>query len=323
MKLHLHTPRPLLYLSGNGSSNVRERDLIKMGCRFRCYSYAYTCPGAFYYTKKMKEALDTSISQGVGIMMDSAAHSIHVLTKKGFKNKGKFNVTDIEQIKDIVLKQYTEYVQKEGKKWDFSVNFDYIKHCPTVYKIQKILESKGIDPIPVYHGDMELEWLERYCKEGYKLIGIGTVKVSSRYQERRGYYDRVFNVLEKYGVLAHGFALTGLSLMFQYPWYSVDSATWAKTAAYGSMLHVDVDRQTIGEIHITDKHVHGKTSYNQLPKDLQKRLRHQVADNGFDFHKMQIDGAERSLYNVWLFCNRLTDLKQIVMGNTSRWKSLL
>ena len=323
MKLHLRADRPLLYLSGNGSSNVREKDLFKVGCRYRCYSYAYTCPGAFYYNKRMKEALDTSVSQGVGIMMDSAAHSIHVLIKKGFKYKGKYNVTDIEKIKEIVMDSYTKYVKEEKKNWDFYVNFDYVKHCPTVYAVQKELEKRGIRPIPVYHGDMELEWLERYCKEGYKLIGIGTIKTNSKYRERRGYYDKVFNVLEKHGVLAHGLAMTGLSLMYLYPWYSVDSATWAKTAAYGSMLHIDTNRQIIGEIHITDKNVGGKTCYNRLPKDLQRDLRHTVEDRGFDFKKMQTDGAVRSLYNVWMYCNEVNKHKDLVKGNLSRWRSLL
>lgn len=324
MKLHLKEPRPLLYLSGNGSSNINEEDLFKMGCKYRCYSYAYTCPGAFYYNKRMNEALATSIKNGVGIMMDSAAHSIHVLQKKGLRRiKGKFKVNDIDSIKKIVMEHYVEYVKKEGKKWDFYVNFDYVKHCPTVYAIQKELEKKGIRPIPVYHGDMPMEWLERYCREGYKLIGLGTVKVNSRYREKRDYYDRIFNVLEKHNVLAHGFAVTSLSLMYMYPWYSVDSATWAKTAAYGSILYVDRHRNTIGEVHVTDKVVGGKTRYEMLPSNIQREIRHEVEDSGFDMEEIRTDGRARSLYNVHLFCNKIERFKSAVKGDRSRWKSLL
>jgi hypothetical protein len=324
MRLRLKDARPLIYLSGNGSSNINEMDLIDQGCKYRCYSYAYTCKGAFYYTKKMAEALECSIKNNVGVMMDSAAHSIHQLSSKGMrKRKGKFRVDDVEELIKIVKNQYLKYVLKEGKHWDFYVNFDYVKNCPIIYDMQKELERKGIKPIPVYHGDRTIDWLRRYCEEGYKLIGIASVRSYGPYKDKRRYYDEVFNVTEKYGALTHGFAMTGLSLMFGYPWYSVDSATWAKTAAYGSILHADRNRNVIGEIHITDKVVQGKTRYNQLPKDLQKDLKRIVEKSGFDFEQLRVDGRMRSLYNVNLFCNHFMDLKKVVSSDRKRWKLLV
>lgn len=324
MKLRLKDERPLIYLSGNGSSNINEMDLITNGCKYRCYSYAYTCKGAFYYTKKMAEALKVSIDNGIGVMMDSAAHSVHQLAGKGLrKRSGKFRVTDIDELKKIVIDQYTEYALKEGKKWDFYVNFDYVRDCPIIYDMQKFLEKRGLKPIPVYHGDKSIDWLRRYCEEGYKLIGIGSIKSYGAYKDKRHYYDAVFNVTEKYGALTHGFAMTGLSLMFSYPWYSVDSATWAKTAAYGSILHADKNRNVIGEIHITDKIVNGKTRYNALPKELQKDLRTIVEKSGFDFAELRVDGRARSLYNVHLFCNHFMDLKKAVSADRKRWKLLV
>lgn len=323
MKLRLKDERPLLYLSGNGSSNINEQDLIDNGCKYRCYSYAYTCKDAFYYTKKMAEALKCSLDNKIGVMMDSSAHSFHQLASKGLrKRRGRFRVADTEELKTLVIKQYSDYAKKHGKEWDFYVNFDYIKHAPTVYDMQQRLEKKGLEPIPCYHGDMGLEYLERYCKEGYKLVGIGTVKFYGAYKDKRRHFDRIFDMSEKHGVLLHGFAMTGLSLMFQYPWYSVDSATWAKTAAYGSILHVDRNRNIIGEIHITDKRVEGKTRYNALPKDLQRDIKRTAESFGFDFKELQIDGRMRSLYNVKLFCNRLMDLKEAVCADRKRWKLL-
>src|ERR1035438_8492972 len=128
LKLRLKEERPLLYLSGNGSSSINEMDLIKLGSKYRCFSYAYTCKGAFYYNKRMNQALKTSVDNNIGVMMDSAAHSIHHLKAQGLKkNKGKFNIHDIDKLRDLVMDQYVEYVNKEGKHWDFHINFDYIK----------------------------------------------------------------------------------------------------------------------------------------------------------------------------------------------------
>jgi hypothetical protein len=273
----------------------------------------------------MHDALQVSLDNKIGVMMDSSAHSFHVLTAKGRKKRsGKWNVSDIDTLKDMVIDQYVDYVKRKGDDWDWYVNFDYIRDCQIIYEMQKLLEKKGIRPVPVYHGDQSLEWLERYCKEGHKLIGISLRPgFGTSYRKRRVYYDYIFNTLEKYGVLAHGFAVTSLSLMFAYPWYSVDSATWAKAAAYGAMIHVNLHRQTNGEIHITDRWPNSRSSYCSMPKEFQKEIRKEVESNGFDFDEIQTDGRMRSLYNVYVFSHKIHELKEAVKSSFVKWKGLL
>ena len=50
-------------------------------------------------------------------------------------------------------------------------------------------------------------------------------------------------------VKIHGFAATSIPLMCRYPWYSVDSSTWIKTAAFGQIV---VPRKVSGEFKFTD-----------------------------------------------------------------------
>jgi hypothetical protein len=333
MKFHPKSIRPLMYLSGYfGSRSITEQQWLKLtGCKFRCYSYAYTCPGAFYYNKRMEKSLEDTIAAGVGIMMDSSAFSFHKFVAKnmgqisGKKSKtgaNKYNYSDIERLRDHTIENYVEFVKQHGKEWDFYINFDYIKHCPTIYKMQKLLEKKGIRPTPVYHGDHSEDWLRRYCEEGYKIIGIGSIPRDT-FHKKRYYYDTCFNIAEKFGVKLHGLGQTSLSIMFQYPWYSVDSATWVKTAAYGKIIFIDPYRNVIGQLHISDSHSDFKGSYNGLPKSVQKALRDQIESYGFDFDKMRGDLGLRSAYNAALFSNHIQHLKQAVADSRIKWKSLI
>src|SRR6266568_3121874 len=119
MKLYLKDELPLHYFSGSGSAGVNEADLIKKGgIKYRCYSYAYTCKEGFYYQKKIAESLKYSVGKNIGIMMDSSAFSFHSLIKQGKrKTGGKWNVDNIETLRDQVIGSYVDYVKKNKKDW--------------------------------------------------------------------------------------------------------------------------------------------------------------------------------------------------------------
>jgi hypothetical protein len=325
MKLHLREERPLLYLSGTGTYGMGEDDIIAKGAKYRCYSYAYVHPSGFYYQKKMKEAMEISVKNGLGIMMDSAAHSFHKLNKAGLRKKsGKWKVSDVEDLRDKTVKEYSKYVKKEGKNWDFAVTFDYVRECPIIWDMTHKLNKMGADVIPVYHGDQPIDWLRRYCEEGYKLICIGSVHRNNKYL--RQYFDRVHNMAAKYNVLLHGLAVTSLTGMFSFPWYSVDSATWAKVAAFGCILCTsDSVNDTFGYIHMTDKR-HGQSramEYFELSPEQKKALEKVVNKDGFDIKDLIKDGGQRSLYNIYTFSNKIAQLKADLAESKSQWKSLL
>ena len=325
MKLHLKAERPLLYLSGTGTYGMGEKDIIKNGARYRCFSYAYVCPKGFYYQKKMAEAIGIAEKNGMGIMMDSAAHSFHKLTIGGLrKQNGKWSMKDFDKLKDETIGQYARFVKKQGKNWDFSVTFDYVKDCPTIYKMTEQLKSLGVNTVPVYHGDQPIDWLRRYCEEGHKLVCIGSIRRNNKYM--RQYFDRCFNMAAKYNVLLHGLAVTSLTGMFSFPWYSVDSATWAKVAAYGCIMCTSESvNDTFGYLHMTDKR-HGQNralEYHELSPVQKKELEIEVNKNGFDIKGLIEDGAQRSLYNIFIFSNKIKHLKADLAESKANWKSLL
>src|ERR1019366_743547 len=110
---------------------------------------------------------------GLGIMMDSSAHSFHKLVQQGLrKTSGSWNIHDFNKLRNETIKGYAKFVKQKQKDWDFYVTFDYVRDCPTIYEMQKQLEGMKIRPVPVYHGDQPDMWLEKYCKEGHKLVCI-------------------------------------------------------------------------------------------------------------------------------------------------------
>lgn len=313
-----------------GKNMDLEKQWIKRsGVQYRCFSYAFVCPGAFYYTPKLEEGMVASIECGVKIMMDSSAFSFWNFIRKQTgalaKNK-KFRTTEeIEKLKIDTVDGYVKFVKKESKKWDFYANFDYVKVSKNIWEMQLELEKRGIHPSPVYHGDSTMDYFKRYCDRGHKVICIGHAPAKRRaWKDHRSFFDRLFKIKESYPEVGlHGFAFTSLNFMLDYPWFSVDSATWVKAAAFGQIILLDTNRSVIHSIHVSSKEsVGSKNSYNNMQPSIQKALRSQVEKMGFDFDKIRTDLYERCVFNGYIFSN----LETLLKGSSSRrpeWENLL
>lgn len=319
MKLCPKEEKPLLYLSGSSEGEEYEKELVRRGCKHRCYSFGYVAKGAFNYTAKMATALEASLKLGVGVMLDSSAASFHVLAKN--RNVGRHSRDDIGKLRDSLLTQYVEYVKPRGKDFDWYVNFDYTHDAKECWRMQRRLEKDGIHPVPVFHRGQDLDWLHRYCSE-YKLVGLGNM-MRAGYASGRFFLDKAFNLAAKHGTKMHGFAATTLSIMFMYPWHSIDSSSWLKVAAYGSIIHVDDQRGMISEMHLTDRNASGKTKYAHMDKVLRRQVVDEVESGGFDFGKLREDYSQRAFYNVWVYHHKLPLIRDIVSQGRKQWRSLL
>jgi hypothetical protein len=325
VKLYLKEDRPLIYFSGGFPHGITEEDLIKVGCKYRCFAYAYVAKEGFYYQKRMAEGLKLCVDRGVGIMMDSSAHSFHKLISAGLrKSTGKWTVRNFEELRKKTLKDYAKFVQENHKDWDWYVNFDYVKQCPIVWEMQQTLEEMGIHPVPVYHGDQPIDWLKRYIDKGYKLICLGSVRRNNK--DVRYYYDQCFNAAKGSDVLFHALAVGSISIMGMYDWYSVDNASWAKAAVYGSVLWMsDSSKDIFSYLHLTPKRRQSAASIEW--KDLSKSKRQEVAEiikeDGFNVKELIEDGSQRCLYNMYVMSTKISHLKPLIRRGKVQWKSLL
>lgn len=100
------------------------------------------------------------------------------------------------------------------------------------------MKGEGLDPLPVYHYGEHQRFLDRMLKHGCDYVGIGGL-VGIPGGQRRVWLDHIFDQITddagKPIVKTHGFGMTSVPLIFRYPWYSIDSTTWIKITASGSV----------------------------------------------------------------------------------------
>lgn len=179
---------------------------------------------------------------------DSGAHSLynlHVFNQRDrdrtkryewYQGKGKQLFSD--EFK-AYMDKYAEFIKSQGEGIDYYATVDVIYSPELSWESQKYLEDKhGLKPVPVIHAHTPLKWVERYIKKGHDYIGIGGLGQESSFMTYAKWGDRLFEMLcpgPKHLpiIKTHGFAMTGFELMKRYPWYSVDSTSWAKAAGYG------------------------------------------------------------------------------------------
>lgn len=306
---------PILYLSGStGAHGVTEAKLSEVsGSKCRCFSFAYTGKESPVYARTQAKALEFCLSNGYRVFLDSGGHTFHNFRYKDW-GMGKLKLTNLsrgDRIKALdkimrhFLEAYAQYVIKgyqEGYKYDFYVTFDAERRCSLIRELTDELFKLGIFPVPVYHGDASLDYVRRYIDDGHKLIGVGTSLEGKRNKiARQRYYASVIELCAKHGVKCHGFAITG-DMMFQFPWYSVDSTTWLKCAAYGKIIEVLPERQRVSTLHVSDRFVNQNYgSMEQLSPNVQKRIINNVEAQGFEWEKVRTDLGYRAMYNARQF----------------------
>lgn len=129
------------------------------------------------------------------------------------------------------------------------------KSAAKSYKNLHIMLDAGLNPIPVFHQGEHFSWLEKMLKDGITYIGIATEKRFHAHQNIP-WLNKVFSMItDSKGrplIKTHGFGVTKPAFLSRYPFYSVDSTTWALSPGYGI-------------IYVPPKGRDGKPDYSQLP----------------------------------------------------------
>lgn len=139
------------------------------------------------------------------------------------------------------LDDYAAFVQKYHYAIDLYANVDVIPNPKLTWRNQKYLEDQNLCPVPVVHYTTDLKWLDFYIRKGYPVIGLGGLVGSTAEEDCRRWIDKAFQIVcpppsRLPVVRIHGFGITTYELLIQYPWWSVDSTSWAKVGAYGGIL---------------------------------------------------------------------------------------
>lgn len=143
---------------------------------------------------------------------------------------------------------YCQFVIDYKHAIDYYATVDVLFNPKMSWKVLKYIEKQwGLNPVPVIHFGTDIKWVEKHLNAGYDYIGIGGLGQEITKASYFDWCDPVFTMLcDAKGmplVKTHGFAMTSPSLISHYPFYSVDSASWAKAGAFGRLY---IPRQTKG-----------------------------------------------------------------------------
>lgn len=155
--------------------------------------------------------------------------------------------------------------------------------------ITEYLKARGIDwrrVMPIYHQGESMDWLKRMVDYGCPYIGVSP---SNDYAtpQRQLWLDDVFDYLCSLPTLpkTHGYAVTSPVLMKQYPWFSVDSASWVQLGGYGGV------NTPYGVISMSDREeIMGKPKSmdgREWSPEMRHRIANYFADIGVDINELR------------------------------------
>ena len=231
---------------------------------------------------------------------------VDVIRERGYRvflDSGAFSM--FTQGVDVDLPAYAEFVKTNADILETYSNLDHIGRGgeQKTWDNQKTLERLGCMCQPVFHARDDDKWLERYLAEGYDYIFLGGMV-----PETKGYLlGWLDHVWDKYltnrdgtaKVKIHGFGMTTADIMFRYPWYSVDSTSWAIMAAVGSIV-IDMPHQdfivSVSSDSPTAKQMgrHIRT----LPRAQQTAVNNRIKELGFDPEQLAVNYGWRFNFNI-------------------------
>lgn len=222
----------------------------------------------------------------------------------------------------IDLIEYANFILSKPDVWDTVVNLDVIPgsfgRAPTAKEVaasatagwenwqelRRRLAPIGISPLHVFHQGDDFKWLTRIMDES-DYLGISPGNDRSL-GERRGWLDEVMlRLTDDQGWPIrrfHGFGVTSPALLGAYPWFSVDSISWAMAGGFGACyvpLHGRVHRIAFSDEGRARQEA-GK-HYMTYSKVEQSAIRQYVEGKGFTVEQLVVDYVKRSELNLFFF----------------------
>lgn len=211
-------------------------------------------------------------------------------------NEGRFEV--IASLDVIPGSKYTaptrqQVMEASKKSWE-----NYL------YMYDRVLDKDKV--IPVFHIGEPWSYLEKILAyrhaDGSKVqyMGLGGL-VGVHSKDRMKFMSQVFEIIKKSSnpeIKVHGFGVTTLSLLEQFPFTSADSTSAMITGGMGSIL------TPYGTVSFARKHG-GAANFYMLPEPVQDSILKLVEESGLNYTIEQL--AERDIPRRILNCQYLMD----------------
>lgn len=165
-----------------------------------------------------------------------------------FGDSGAFSADNLGV--KIDLNDYISWVKRWEHHFDVYANLDVIGDASATIYNQKLMQDKGLNPLPVFHQSEPFEYLRQYL-DNYNYIGLGFLHSGGSQNALMRWFIRCFKMAEGRAVF-HGFGVTGWKMLAQLKFYSVDSTTWLNGARFGAIPLFDWRRSHMKSIQLGD-----------------------------------------------------------------------
>jgi len=168
----------------------------------------------YFKNKDFKEYHDKHNIKDRKIFLDSGAFSAFTLNKK------------------IDIDHYIEYIKKNRQYLHIYACLDVIGDAEGTMKNLRYMESKGVNPLPVFHNGSDFKFLEEIV-EKYDHFALGGLVPLARDRVRMdAHLNKCFRIITKKfketGKMpkVHGFGINSFRLWMKYPFHSTDATSW-------------------------------------------------------------------------------------------------
>ena len=282
-----------LYIAGIYASNFSK---LSVGysrlneAEKKTWAYCKWKLESYHYIKK-RSYVDMIRRCGDKLFLDSGAFSAHTT-----------GVT-------IRLEDYARYVKEHNDFVDFASVLDAIGDPMETWHNFQRLNALGVPTLPCFHYGEDERWLIHYI-ENFDFITIGGM-VGKRYGILKSWLDGIWHnyLTDDSGrprVKVHGFGLTSARLMLRYPWFSVDSTSWVRLAAFGGLMFPGIGVIAISSMSPSRK-LPGQ-HYDNLPPIMQRRIADEIEKRGGSVERMRTFNLARWAFNIQTF-NELVESK--------------
>ncbi len=283
---------------------------------------------SFWNGKDLKKAFDKY--DGFQIFLDSGAYSWHSF------NTGKGIAIDEKKEREY-LDNYIEFILEYKDRLYAYANLDVVGDPVKTQKNQEYMEKAGLLPVAVFHYNPrqrdykvqaeEFSYLKVMAKKyPYIALGGGASEGITGPKYMKNFGDPVFSVLEElFGddiPKVHGFGITSIPLMTRYPWHSVDSTSWVKTAAYGGIIipkynakindfRYDRSPTSVSVSTISRHKAKGENSHFDMISTQAEidRVLVYLEEKNLNVKLMEEDYRERQLANIYFFEDFMKTMK--------------
>ena len=185
------------------------------------------------------------------------------------------------------------------------------------YQNQLSMEELGVRPLPCFHYGEDERYLEWYISN-YEYITIGGMVPISTLQLFH-WLDRIWNKYLTDGsgrarIKVHGFGLTSVPLMQEYPWYSVDSSSWVQIGAHGNII---LNGKTLAVSSQSPNRKNVNQHIDSMPPIMREAIERKLIDMGYNPDRLRDVQYSRWAFNAEQFVHMGQEIKdrQIVFDH--------